>query len=270
MISVNCNPINCTRFPDGTLSFRYDPFDGLLLKHHILWRYDDDSECMVLWNLVNHIRTHVPDSSISLELPYLPNARMDRVDPDAVDEVFTLKWFAQFINILNFKEVIISDPHSNVSAALIDRVKIRNIVPQVMEVLHSLTGSVSDFVLCYPDDGAAKKYSKLFDGMEYIFGIKNREWRTGKIKSYTLNEPSSVAGRDVLIVDDICSRGRTFISAAEAIKNAGAGKVYLYITHCENSIFDGDVLTSDLIEHVYTTDSIFRGEHEKITVLERR
>ena len=266
MISVNGTQIACTRFPDGTLSFRYDPYD-FLTDHRIVWRYDDDSECMVLWNLVNHIRTHLPEARISLVMPYLPNARMDRVKSENVDEIFTLKWFAKFINFLNFRTVHITDPHSDVSAALIDRAVCVPATDNVFEVLRMIGAPMSELVLCFPDDGSKRKYSKQLTGMEYVFGIKDREWRSGKIKSLTINKPEVVRGRTVLIVDDICSRGRTFVSTAQVLKDAGADKIYLYITHCENSIFDGEVLTSGLIEHVYTTDSIYRGEHEMISVL---
>ena len=264
MISVNGTQIACARFPDGTLSFRYDPYN-FLVDHHIVWRYDDDSECMVLWNLVNHIRTHVPGNSITLSLPYLPNARMDRVKAD--DEVFTLKWFTKFINMMDFKCVYITDPHSNVGTALIDRVTCIPATDNVLEVLRKIGLPTSELVLCFPDEGARKKYSEQLTGMEYVFGIKNREWRTGKIKSFTLNTPEVVQDKSILIVDDICSRGRTFVSTAQALKNAGAQNIYLYVTHCENSIFEGEVLTSGLIDHVYTTDSIYRGEHEMISVL---
>ena len=72
----------------------------------------------------------------------------------------------------------------------------------------------------------------------------------------------------VLIVDDICSRGGTFYHSAKALKNLGAGEIYLYVSHCENSILEGDLLTSNLVEKVFTTNSIFTKQHEKITVME--
>ena len=77
-----------------------------------------------------------------------------------------------------------------------------------------------------------------------------------------------VKGSNVLIVDDICSRGGTFYHSAKALKEAGANKIYLYITHCENTILEGEVLMSGLIEKVYTTNSIFTKEHEKIEVFD--
>ena len=44
------------------------------------------------------------------------------------------------------------------------------------------------------------------------------------------------------------------------------GEIYLYVSHCENTILEGEIPNTDLIQKVYTTDSIFTGCHEKITV----
>ena len=101
-----------------------------------------------------------------------------------------------------------------------------------------------------------------------MFGIKHRDWRTGKIQKLELVGAEKVKGRTVLIVDDICSRGGTFTHTAKALKEAGAESIFLYVTHCENTIRDGSVLTDGLITHVFTSDSIFRGEHEKVFVIQ--
>ena len=70
--------------------------------------------------------------------------------------------------------------------------------------------------------------------------------------------PENIAGKKVLIVDDICSRGGTFYHSAKALKAAGAKSVSLYVTHCEETITLGEMAASDgLVDHVYTTRSIF-------------
>lgn len=266
MILVDGKEINFTTFPDNTSSFRFDAMQYLenleRWQCEIEWRYDGDHECILLWYLVNHIRSVAGNHiNICLCLPYIPNARMDRVKNE--DEVFTLKWFSGFINALNFNRVVVYDPHSNVSTALIDNV----LIIQPSELIQKAIDDIGadDLLLCYPDEGAAKRYSELMEA-EYIFGIKHRDWRTGKIERLELTTPEKVAGRTVLIVDDICSRGGTFTHTARALKEAGAGDIFLYVTHCENTVFKGLVLTDGLIRHVYTTDSIYRGEHENVTV----
>ncbi|NRT27906.1 phosphoribosylpyrophosphate synthetase [Clostridium beijerinckii] len=46
----------------------------------------------------------------------------------------------------------------------------------------------------------------------------------------------------------------------------GATEIYLVVTHCEDTIFDGEILKTDLITKVFTTNSILSKEHEKIEI----
>lgn len=263
MIFVNGKEISFTSFPDGTTSFRFDA--GRAMTYDIEWLYDGDHECILVWYLVNHIRSNRDRSvEINLSMPYIPNARMDRVK--SRDEVFTLKWFSDFINALEFNSVLVRDPHSSVSEALINRVVSDDKVEQVVNQIRASICK-KQFLFCYPDEGAAKRYSSRING-EYVFCIKHRDWRSGKIERLELVGADKVAGSTVLIVDDICSRGGTFTHTAKALKDAGADEIYLYVTHCENTIRDGSVLTDGLITHVFTSDSIFRGEHEKVSVIQ--
>lgn len=270
MILVNDKQVEFTKFPDGTTSFRFSPhlppwmfaqpMESPIFS--ITWKYDNDEECILLWYLTNHIRENNQRPIIRLSLPYIPNARMDRVKN--ADEVFTLKWFAEFINALGFDRVLVSDPHSNVSTALFDRVCVIDAQSNIRRVLDKLNDK--NVLLCYPDEGAAKRYSSQA-GREYVFCIKHRDWRTGKIERLELTSPEKVTDRNVLIVDDICSRGGTFTFTAKALKEAGANEVYLYVTHCENTIHSGTVLTDGLISRVFTTDSIYRGNSEMISLI---
>ena len=224
--------------------------------------YDNDAECMQLWYLVKHLKS-AGNPLLYLEMPYIPNARMDRVKNR--DEVFTLKWFAEFINSLGFESVKVLDPHSNVAMALIDRAETMDVKHYIDYAIQWMVSQGLNPLLCYPDEGAAKRYSELLP-MEYVFCIKHRDWRTGKIERLELTEPEKVNGRNILIVDDICSRGGTFTHTATALKEAGAEEVMLYVTHCENTILKGTVLTDGLISRVFATDSILRIDHEKISI----
>ncbi len=161
MILVNDKQVEFTKFPDGTTSFRFSPHLPPQMFAQpmeppifsITWKYDNDEECILLWYLTNHIRENNQRPIIRLSLPYIPNARMDRVKN--VDEVFTLKWFAKFINALGFDRVFVSDPHSNVSTALFDRVCVIDAQSNIQRVLDKLNDK--NVLLCYPDEGAAKR-----------------------------------------------------------------------------------------------------------------
>lgn len=153
------------------------------------------------------------------------------------------------------------------STALIDNIEIvpaHDCIEAVADILNNEMGL--NVLYCYPDEGAAKRYSEQICG-EYVFGIKHRDWRSGKIERLEISGVDKVKGRNVLIVDDICSRGGTFTFTAKALKDAGAKEIFLYVTHCENTIHEGSVLTDGLISRVFTTDSIYRGKHDRVTIL---
>ena len=61
-------------------------------------------------------------------------------------------------------------------------------------------------------------------------------------------------------------QGGTFFYSAKALKDLGANNIYLYVSHCENSIFEGELLKTDFIKKIYTTNSIFTKKDEKIEV----
>lgn len=263
MIKCNKEQVNLGHFPDGTLLIKELPPQGE--KAVLTWLYENNEEMVALYFLTKHLQSKgVKD--IELQMPYIPNARQDRIK--APEDVFTLKYFAQMINSLGFSKVTVLDPHSYVSEALLDNICIQTPKENVEEVLDTISEGGEDILLFYPDEGAMKRYSAMCD-KPYVFGMKKRDWATGQIQGLEVQgQTELIKGSTVLIVDDICSRGGTFYHSAKALKALGAGKIYLYISHCENSILEGELLTSGLIEKVFTTNSIFTKEHEKIEILE--
>lgn len=280
MIKVNGKTIEFGNFPDGSMLFKYSPFVNDLYPDivSIRWHYENDREFLGLIYLVKHLRS-LGIEHMSLYMPYIPNARQDRVK--TVEDVFTLKYFAELLNSLNFDSVTVLDPHSYVSEALINNLNVETPKNYVRGILNKIplrrerVYNPIDFspqerfsvTMFYPDEGAMKRYSGMIE-LPYAFGIKKRDWKTGKILGLNVaGEVDQIAGRDILIVDDICSRGGTFLHSAKKLKELGANKIYLYVSHCENTILEGELLTSGLIEKVYTTDSIFTKSHEKVEVL---
>ncbi len=129
----------------------------------------------------------------------------------------------------------------------------------------------ADLVVFFPDEGAMKRYSDMINDMPYAFGIKKREWATGKILGLDIMNAELVKDKNVLIIDDICSRGGTFLHSAKALKAAGANRIFLYVTHAEKTMVDGEMYNDlDLVERIYTTDSIFNIEWDdrnKVTIV---
>lgn len=266
MIRLQGKEVNVGHFPDGTLLLKEVIEESDKNSQIVItWNFENNEELLAVYFLTKHIKA-VGYENIVLDMPYIPNARQDRVKE--AQDVFTLKYFAELINSLGFQKVRVLDAHSNVSLALLDRVENRSPKPYIEQAIGDIKKERGrEPLLFYPDEGAGKRYSGMISA-PYCFGMKVRDWSSGDIKELTiLGEKDSIPGRDILIVDDICSFGGTFLFSAEKLKEAGAENIYLYVSHCEENIGKGKLLESGYFQRIYTTDSIFREEYENITVI---
>lgn len=278
MIFINRTPVTIEHFPDGTPKITINPM-SIHRTTRIQWLYDSDDELFQLLCIVDKIRIMGFVEKLELQMPYIPNARFDRVTDES--ECFTLKTFAAVINSMKFDKVRVFDPHSNVSMALINNIVADEPSKLVSQAINQIyfddrTTIEKKMILFFPDEGASKRYKHLskYFHLPYLVGMKDRDWKTGKINGVkvlgTEQYPDIMKNPQdykILIIDDICSRGGTFIGAAEGLKAIGFTDIYLYVSHCEHTILEGHIVETDDIKHVFTSDSIFREEHEKITVL---
>ncbi|MCR5781154.1 MAG: ribose-phosphate pyrophosphokinase [Clostridia bacterium] len=265
MLRLNDAEIPLKHFTDGTPDLRVDvPRDhGSERSAVITWLFENDAETVALIFLTRHLQEHgIRD--IDLVMPYIPNARMDRVKTDA--DVFTLKYFAEVINALHFRSVRVLDPHSAVSEALIDRIVIKTAKDYILEAVRRINDK--DLMLFFPDEGAMKRYSDMCD-IPFAYGQKNRDWETREIRGLTVcGDVGKIAGKSILMVDDICSSGRTLHYSAKKLKELGAGKIFLYVSHCENIVTESELLHSEMVERVFTTRSFLKLEHSKFEILD--
>ena len=251
MIHVNGKLIEQHHFGAGELNIKLEPIEGNV---GITWNYEHDGELFT----IACIRQYYSNKRCFLTMPYLPHARMDRVKNP--EDVFTLQTFASLINGLAFEKVRVLDAHSNVGIALIHRCENESPKEYIQKAIDKLGYAKGNLCLFFPDEGAQKRYGEMFPDMPQAFGIKKRNWETKKIEGYMIVGEENVKNKEILIIDDICSYGNTFIKAAEALESAGACGVNLYITHCEECINKGNVFTSGLIDTVFTTDSLIRSD----------
>jgi ribose-phosphate pyrophosphokinase len=236
------------KHPDGQIDAQLDSWRN---GEHIVERIGSYEDLMYVRSLVEAMRSNgVRD--ITLDIPCLFGQRSDR--RFEVNQSFALKLIAQDINSCNFRNVRIFDPHSDVSLALINNSVKRSSYDIVRQIV--LTMNQADLALVSPDAGA---YKKIFDyggklRLPIIAGNKNRD-REGNI---TLNISGNITGKNCFIVDDLCSRGGTFIGLANQLKEQGAKKVYLYVSHFEGGCEEYKQTIDNLlkvIDGVYTTNS---------------
>lgn len=177
-------------------------------------------------------------------LPLVPGSRQDRWN-ESGDALFTAKSVARIINAYEINAITVVDPHSDVTPALIDNCKVihtADFVPAEMASRYSAVIS--------PDAGAEKRAAAVARklAVPVIRAWKTRDVATGKISGFGI-EPWNQTGT-VLVVDDICDGGGTFVGLAELLKVPAD----LFVTH---GLFTKG--TQELLEHytrIYCTDSV--------------
>lgn len=203
---------------------------------------------------------------ITVFLPYLPYSRQDRVCYPG--EANSLAAIASLLKgQLRDKDRIVTwDVHSAKAYDAFRGAQFTNV--EAKELIGKFGDAVdSSYVVVSPDEGAkdrAKAVASALGCKTMIYGEKKRDSNDGSIvgtliKDKEGNEPD-LTGCKVLIADDICDGGRTFIELAKVLRNHGAKEVVLYVTH---GIFSKgfDVFTENgvlLIDQILTPN-LFPG-----------
>lgn len=224
MIYLNGDQVKVTMFPDNTSQvWKLDEKHLNQERAIILWEYSHEGEIMQLAQL--KMLLDIEDvERVLLHIDYLPYGRQDKFISN--DSTFALRTFSYVLNGLNFHSVSILDPHSSIALGVINR--------SAAVYPHGPLGlairATTSNLLCYPDNGAVTKYTKIYDFPPgYIYGKKVRDQATGYISNYKL--VGDCKDKRVLIVDDICDGGKTFELLAKDLYNAGAEEVNLFVTH---------------------------------------
>lgn len=186
---------------------------------------------------------------ISVFIPYFPAARQDRVMVPG--EPLSVKVYADMLNAMQYDQVLVIDPHSEVTPALVNNIIAEpnyNLVKKALE-------NIGDYLLVSPDGGALKKIYKVSAALgnaNVVECSKKRDVTTGKLSGFRVLA-DDLNGKTCVIVDDICDGGNTFIGLAEELKKKNAGKLILIVTH---GIFSkGTEQLTTIFDHVYCSDS---------------
>lgn len=247
-----------TRFPDGQIGVKRNPAepgsDAYLIKERIN-SYEDLIYIRSIAEVLDSSGQNTLD--YRLFIPCLFGQRSDR--RFGRNQSFDLKVIAEIINNCNFGSVVILDPHSDVSMALINRsLKVTSLEYVEMAIKHYHNWNAAyynysvDPVLVSPDAGAFKKVFEYGQnlGLEVVGANKHRD-KDGKVDLLFTHD---VKDKYCFIVDDICDGGYTFLVLADALRKKGAKEVYLYVTH---GIFSkGFYELSKQINHIYCTNSV--------------
>jgi ribose-phosphate pyrophosphokinase len=256
------------QFPTGEKHIR---ILGLEKGDDVVLYYNDPSGDVMKLGMAVDICNEARVGSITLVMPFVPYARQDR--RAVKGDPFSIGVFSRFVNSLEFDRVIITDPHSDVTPALIEFVSIidqHQVAFQAVARLFKLVPT--PLALVAPDLGAAKKTKALQNQLAHM-GVtlpiiqcdKTRNPETGQITGFKILD-GDPAGRHCLMVDDICDGGGTFLGLGSVLNDSDALAQSLYVTH---GIFSkGTDTLFGLFDYIFTSDSFPQGDNIQVIKLE--
>lgn len=237
-------------FPDGEQYLRFDFVkipDAVIVVQSM---YPEQDRRIVELYLALEALAGLGIKANSLILLYTAYARQDKRFMRG--EPISIKALYQGLRVLGIDKLITVDVHA-MNPFIEMGFKTVNILPHSYMI--NKAGLKIDMVLA-PDKGAihrAEKVAKDF-GVLYDYLDKFRDRISGEIAID--NKVLDVAGKNIAIVDDIISTGKTLAKAVELLYRAGANNVYAVITHALISNETIEILSKTGIEKLLIANTI--------------
>jgi ribose-phosphate pyrophosphokinase len=243
-------PFTLTIFPDGTSQvWKMDTskFDNEA-ENKILWLFENEGEIIHVAQLAQ--LCYELDSSVDLVCPYLPYGRQDKNVDNKLS--FALTTFKEILYNAGITRIEAFDPHSKTDM-------IYSMIETTPADFHrSILAEGKYDLVCFPDKGAAERYSRG-TSTTAIYAEKVRDQLSGVITGLKIiTNGEAVSNKKILIIDDICDGGMTFIKVVEALRMYKPGQVDLAVSH---GFFSKgkQVLLDAGITNIFTTNSMLRN-----------
>ncbi len=239
-------------FPDGETSVTVEESvrgkDTFVVQSIVL---NPNHYLMELFIIIDALR-RASARSITAVIPYFGYARQDRKDKPRVP--ITAKLVANMLVQAGVHHVLTMDLHAPQLQGFFD-VPVDDL-PGISVLLPELANlNRSTLAVVAPDIGSVKAARKYATALDCDFVVIDKQRQTpGEQPSMQLI--GNVAGKDVLLADDMCTTGSTLASAAKACHGKGARRIFAAVTH---GVFVGDAVAAIEqcpLEWVLTTDSI--------------
>lgn len=249
-LSIDLGELKVTSFPDGEIGIQImDCVVGEDLFVVQTLAKDPNHYAMELFIMVDALKQALC-RSVTAVIPYFCYARQDRNYKGG--EPVTARLLARFLHTCGVDRVIAMDLHTEQLEGFFD-IPVMQLRAKELFIKEIKKLSLSNPIVVAPDVGSAKLASRFADDVQCGCAVIDKKRGSGQtIAMGTLM--GDVKGKEVLIVDDICSTGQTLKQAASLCRKEGAKSVYGFVTHSllstwENETLDG-LFVSDSIEQV--------------------
>jgi ribose-phosphate pyrophosphokinase len=221
MIKINNIQLDLFKFSAGEVHFELKKEPGTFDRIEVNFTSNDD---LVGFMLLDQIYK-TAGKRYFLHIPYMPYSRQDRATTKGSPNSFS----------------VIMDIIENSNAHAVLTIDLHN--PKVLKTGTKIESYIKipdgfrneDYVgLIVPDEGAkvrAHEFSSLTSIPILFQGSKVRNPSTGALSGYSLTVVGEYKEGDLLVFDDICDGGGTFILLAQEFKKNHSNELHLLVSH---------------------------------------
>ena len=202
-------------------------------------------------------------SSITAVIPYFGYARQDRKAAPRVP--ITARLVADMYEKAGIDRMITIDLHAGQIQGFFD-IPVDNLYGAIIFQDHIEKKDLPNPIIASPDIGgvARARYFAKRLGLDMVIVDKRREKAN---ESEVMNIIGDVAGKDVIMIDDMIDTAGTMVKAAAALKKKGATSVMACATHAVLSGKAYDNLNKGELDELIVSNSLVSKPHPNVKVL---
>ncbi len=238
-------------FPDGESKVT---LPAELPAHVVVCRsLDRPNEKLVELLLTATTARQLGAQRLTLVTPYLCYMRQDTAFAagEAVSQTIIGRFLAEL-----FDDVITVDPHLHRTHNLSDAVPATHVVAlSATACMRDFLRSRADAILLGPDSESAQWVSALAEASGLAYGVADKQ-RLGDREIQITLPDLDLAGKAVVLVDDVISSGETIAIAAQRCFEQGAKRVDVLVTHPLFAPGATERLRQMGVGEIWSTDSI--------------
>jgi len=189
---------------------------------------------------------------VTAVIPYFGYARSDKKDRPRVP--ISAKLVSNVIVKAGAERILTIDLHAAQIQGFFD-IPVDHLYAAPIVVEYFRNNPIDNLIVVAPDTGGAERaraYAKRLDAGLALCD-KRRERAN---EADVMNIVGDVAGKNCLIVDDMCDTGGTICKVAEALHKAGANDIFAVFTHAVLSGKATDNISNSFLKKVIVTNTI--------------
>lgn len=236
---------------DNHFTFRINNYEDLFLLRSIKDAFENSKLVQGFAN-----------ATLNVTIPCLFQQQHDRRFKE--HESHELKLVCEFINNCKFDRVTVFHPHNESAVEMgINNVRITNntsfVESAFLDTGRVEFGKFQGPILFSTDAGSFKWINKLAEGLEKRNSFKVDVYAANKMRDAETHKLVQVVecddfkGRDILICDDLCVFGGTFVGLAKMLRKRNVGKLNLAVSHI--TVPNPNPELETLFDKIYTTNS---------------